>query len=139
MLSAKRPIGISILALVSLSGAISFFVTAVLFAAAPHILASSGFKLDPQPLERLFGLVFFGVCGGLLVHGAYCLWTLRPWGRTVGNGIAFGGLVVVFNEVLRGSPDPAGDGLLFLGCAAILWYLSRPRVRSSFEAVGQGN
>ncbi len=135
----KRPVGITALALISFAMAITFIVTAMLFASVPHILAPLGFKQDPQPLQRLFGLSFFAVVGILLAHTGYSLWFLRPWGRSFAIGVAWAGLVVAVEKVFRGSSGYFEAGLIFLGCVGFLWYLSLPRVRSSFEAIGRGN
>jgi hypothetical protein len=123
----KRPIGITILAV------LSFLVGAFYLLAAIGFLASVPFGARLRTgLGTYFGwlAVLIGVVDLLAAYG---LWTLRPWGWglmvalvAVNLGAAIGILVAGFL--------PAGPIFSLTVNGFILWYLLRAEVKAAFGA-----
>ena len=130
----KRPAGIAVLSVFSLVGAVLAGVAA-LSLAFPGSPLGPMWQLNPrahQGLERMHGwavLLLPGVSGACGITGIG-LWRQRRWGyvlAVVGLSIHLMGDIL---NVVSGTEPRAIIGIPVV--VALLVYLSRPRVRSSF-------
>lgn len=145
MNSAIRPLGVIILAVLSLIGATFEAVLFVLAIAAPATLRSLLIGLSPQGSgpDALLDLgtmlaIYFGVMAVLTGLIGYGLWTLRNWARVITMVIAAISLVGTLVSLVQvGSEIDFSTillGLVRLGlCLLVLWYLWKLDVRDAFR------
>jgi hypothetical protein len=123
-----RPFGLTILAIAAvLVGAVALLGAAGWWAASDGVL----FLPRLHGVERVVALALITL-GALEMALAYGLWNLRSWSWALGVGLEAAALVLAVLQLGRGIP---GSHLLTLVLAAVtLWYLSRPRVRTTLGA-----
>jgi hypothetical protein len=146
MTSEKRPLGVTILAVLSFIGAAFEAVLFILAIAAPGTLRSLILALSPQGSgpDKLLDLgsllpAYFGAIAIVIGLLGYGMWTLRNWARLITIVIAALSLVgTIVSLVQIGSELDSSTillGLVRVGvCVLILWYLTRPGIRSTFRS-----
>ncbi len=136
----KRPVGITLLALLIFAGAVICAIVAV-FAFVGGALVANMINNPVLGKFALGGGAFLGIYAlcfaGVYTITAYGLWTLRSWGRVMGiildvlwllmMGLALAQLFKGFSPVLL-----AEYIVYLLISAAILWYFFLPNVKRAF-------
>src|SRR5262245_56665514 len=146
MALAKRPWGVSLMAVLYFVGAGFYVALLGLAIAAPETLRSLLRTLSPQgsgpafllnlgPMLGLYFTVMVAVTGLL----GYGMWTLRNWARLVTAIMTAVSLIVgVFflaRIVSHINLSTLLLDLLRIGlCLLVLWYLWRPSVRAAFRS-----
>ena len=116
---SKRPLGITILAvLAAIGGLLSTIGSIVLLAAGD---AGGGLA----PILVLVTLAF----GVLYLVLAYGLWTLRSWAWMLGVGLMVASILVTILNVTQGLQYPIGALISAAISAAVLAYLFTPQVK----------
>lgn len=144
MENAKRPWGVSLLAILFFVGVASYTMLTLLTIAAPETLRSVLIGLSPQGsgpelLLSMGGLltIYFtimAIVAGLIGYG---LWTLRNWARWLVIVItalsllaAIAGIVQALNNI---NPSTLLLGFFRIGLSTlVLWYLWAANVRVAF-------
>ena len=146
MVLAKRPWGVSLMAILYFVGAGFYVVLSGLAIAAPETLRSLLGALSPQgsgpaillnlgPILGLYFTIMVGVAGLL----GYGMWTLRNWARLVTaimTAVSLIMVVVFLAQIVSQINlstlllDLLRSGL----CLLVLWYLWRPGVRAAFRS-----
>jgi len=123
-----RPFWISLLAMAAaVIGALA------LIGAVGWLAASDTLVLLPRlhGAERFVAVVMLAI-GVLEVALAWGLWRLRAWAWTLGVGLEVAAILLAVLQLGRGVP---GSHVATIVLATIvLWYLSRPHVRSALNA-----
>lgn len=145
MTSTKRPLGVTILAILNFLGAATESMLLLLAVSAPDTLRSLLAGLSPQgsgPDALLnmgtgLALYFVAIIALMLVLG-YGLWTLRNWARIITiiiTAISLLGTLIGFVQIgAEIGLSAVLLGLLRVGlCILILWYLFKPNVREAFR------
>lgn len=145
MKNAKRPWGVSLLAILFFVAVVSYSILTFLAIAAPETLRSVLIGLSPQgsgpeTLLNMGGLlmIYFLVMGVVAAVVGYGLWTLRNWARWIVIVItalsllaAVAGTVQVLNNI---ELSTVLFGLVRIGLSALLlWYLWTSNVRVAFR------
>jgi hypothetical protein len=121
----KRPIGITILAIIFLAAGLSYMML--------------GFQMTTSvtfgPIPTGTGTWFWGwivvITGLAFWAGGLAAWRLQPWGWTLGNILAIiGVLEAIFALLGTGSLNYAMAVTVFP--FIILWYLHRSSVKAAF-------
>jgi len=145
MAAAKRPWGVTLLAVLSFISVGTYLVLTVLAIAAPETLRSLLEGVSPQgsgpavllEMGRVLGIYFavMAILAGLFGYG---LWTLRNWAHLVTIVIAVFSLI----GTIVGLAQVASDinistllvGFLRIGLSVlVLWYLWTLGVRAAFR------
>src|SRR5919106_3958080 len=125
-----RPVGVTIVVAVFLIGALLNVLVGVDLLGISGELPSS----ERGPLAVPTGAVML-ISALLLIIGAYGLWTLRPWGWTLGVVAMVAGLGLNLLQYLNNSALLVTMLVASLIPVVILWYLFQPQVRATFRGV----
>ena len=141
----RRPLGVSLLAILAFIAVASYVVLTVLAIAAPQTLRSLLGGLSPQgsgpemllSLGALLG-VYFAVMAALSALFGYGMWTLRNWARVITIIIAALSLIGTVVSLVQVARDINMSTLLLGGlrvglCVLVLWYMWTPGVRAAFH------
>jgi len=125
----NRPIGVTILAVLAIvTGIISFCGgLASVFSFGAGVVGSLFGISDPGGLfSGVYGLAW----GLITIFFGYGLWNLRPWARM--GTILLQGLNVLYALIALFTP-PGVPWFSAILAVVIIWYLTRPSIRASFE------
>ncbi len=121
----KRPIGVTLLGIISLAAGISLVLTGLQMTTA----VSFG------PLNFGSGVYLYGwlvVLTGLAFGAAgFAFWSMQPWAWMFGNILAILGLVEATLVWLSTGDIGAGMATTFFP-VIILWYLHRDKIKAAF-------
>ncbi|HSA55724.1 MAG TPA: hypothetical protein VLE53_08465 [Gemmatimonadaceae bacterium] len=131
---ARRPGGVSLVALLLAGLAGLFVITGTQFALAPETLEPLGFRVAPSLGRRLLGFTMFAGIGMLVAHLAHGLWFLRRFARSYVAAGGWLGMAGCVERALNGSTNYVTLGAVGLSCAALVAYMSLPQVRTAFTA-----
>jgi hypothetical protein len=123
-------VGVTIVVVVFLIGALLNVLVGVDLLGISGELPSS----ERGPLAAPTGAVML-ISALLLIIGAYGLWTLRPWGWTLGVVAMVAGLGLNLLQYLNNSALLVTMLVASLIPVVILWYLFQPQVRATFRGV----
>jgi uncharacterized membrane protein (DUF2068 family) len=147
-MSAVRPFGVSILAVLYFIGVASYTMLVVLSLASPQTLTQILTSISPGDagpsllLNMGRGIVIYFVVMIVVIGGvAWGMWTLKNWSRWFTIIITAISLLVTFVGFASLASNFTVAGLLLelvrVGvCVLILWYLFRPNVKAAFTGAG---
>ncbi len=117
----QRPTGVTLLAILWFLGSLLLLVGGIGFLTAGALVLG--------PLAMVLGALFLvlGLFGFFVGWG---LWGLKPWARKLAMVLALVNIAVTIYNVVRGS---WGDIFSIVIYAIVLFYLTRPGVRTAFE------
>jgi uncharacterized membrane protein (DUF2068 family) len=125
--AARRPIGISMLALAAVSIGVAALLEAGAWFGAPDIdagtlLATAASIIGPAlVIAAIMEFIF-----------AYGVWELRAWATRLGAGATITALLLTLLSAGRGSSGTHTLSLLLE--VGTVWYLLRPRVQEAFRS-----
>ncbi len=142
----KRPVGITILAALSLVGAAQYTVFSVLALTNMELMARILRGLSPGgsgPADVHLGMgrflpVYYLLSAALSVWMAWALWKLQNWVRLLTLGAIAVSFVFVLTTVRGVVADGSATALGLLGlrvglCAFFAWYMLSRRIREAFS------
>ena len=150
MVAAKRPLGVTLLAVLSFISVGTYLMLMFLSLFAPETVRSLLEGLSPQgsgpvmllSMGRILGIYFaaMALLGGLFGYG---MWTLRNWARWVTIVLSAISLVATVAGLIGIGTGMSVSailvGLFRIGlCLLVLWYMWVPGVRLAFRSRNGG-
>ena len=118
----ERPLGITILAILAAVGGVLGLLGSV---ALLGLFSAAG------GLFMILGLISL-VLSVLYLVFAFGAWTLKPWGWTLGVGLAAASVVITLIGLTQGTQELVGAIISFAISGVILYYLFQPDVKAAF-------
>lgn len=126
--AGARPMGITILAVLSAIGGVLTILVGLGLMAAGAVLASA---VAIGGLAAIFGIIFI-VIGAAELAFAYGAWTLAPWAWMLGIGLMVASLVVTIVQIVLGYQSISNSIIGIAINLIILYYLDTPDIRRAF-------
>ena len=126
--AGARPMGITILAVLSAIGGVLTILAGLGLMAAGAVLASA---VAIGGLAAIFGIIFI-VLGGAELALAFGAWTLAPWAWLLGIGLMVASLVITILQIVLGYQSITGSIIGIAINLIILYYLDTPDIRRAF-------
>jgi hypothetical protein len=128
MVTAQRPVGITILAVIAfIFGSVGILGALSMLSGAAVLRAGDG---NIGGLLLVYGLILLIAAGLQIAFGAGAL-SLKPWAWTLGVAVQVVSMVLALLYVLLGA-NAGGQLLSIVPAAIILVYLFTPGVRRAF-------
>lgn len=119
--TSTRPLGVTILAILAAVGGVLGLLGSI---AIFGLLSAAG-------LSMILGLLTL-VLSVLYLLFAYGAWTLKPWGWTLGVGLAAASVVITLIGLTQGTQELVGALISIAISGVILYYLFQPDVKAAF-------
>jgi hypothetical protein len=128
--AAARPMGITILAVLSAIGGVLGILGGIAIVGIGGIAAASTGSAAFFGLGAIWGLLILATAVASLVF-AYGAWTLKPWAWPLGVALSVISLALSALTVISGG-DISGQIISVVIQAVILYYLFQPSIKSLF-------
>ena len=128
--AAARPMGITILAVLSAIGGVLGILGGVALIGLGGLAATSTGTAAYFGLGAVWGLIVLASAIASLVF-AYGAWTLKPWAWPLGVALQIIGLALAALTVISGG-DISGQIISVVISLVILYYLFQPNIKAVF-------
>jgi hypothetical protein len=128
--AAARPMGITILAVLSAIGGVLGLLGGIAIIGIGGLAAASTGTAAYFGLGALWGVLVLATAIASLVF-AYGAWTLKPWAWPLGVALQIISLALALLTILSGG-DISGQIISIVISAIILYYLFQPNIKTLF-------